>query len=118
MNQIFSLATPFITSCPTSNPKLPVAAFPALTTTGTVAAGQSIKLVYKNSGQGDRWLALLSGLTMHFSKIASDNTATLPAGLQGTVYAVVTNSGTAATDATTVAGPDILMFPFASQASN
>lgn len=47
----------------------------------------------------------------------SGGKATLPKGLQGTVYAVVSKDKTAS-DASTVAGPVILSFPFTSFDSN
>lgn len=118
LNQVFSLASPFITSCPASNPALPVTAFPTLAVSGTATPGKSVKLVFNNTGSGDKFLAVFTGLSTEFAKIGSDNTATLPKGLQGTAYAVVTNNGTSATDDTTVAGPTILSFPFNSAASN
>ena len=44
-----------------------------------------------------------------------DGKVTIPKGLDGTVYAVLTNDENTATDATTVAGPAILSFPFNSR---
>ncbi|KAF8583678.1 hypothetical protein K439DRAFT_1202039 [Ramaria rubella] len=119
-NQVFTLASPFITSCPSSNPDLGVQAFPALTVDPAAPVpGSNITLTFNSTGAGSDplYLAVLSGLTTKFAPI-SNNQATLPEGLQGFVYAVVTNNATDATDASTVAGPTILSFPFNSAASN
>ena len=43
--------------------------------------------------------------------------ATLPGGLQGTVFALVSKDQTA-DDASTIAGPVILRFPFTSSVAN
>lgn len=46
MDQVYTLASPFIVSCPPSNPKLPVKAFPAIAlgTTGPIYDGQTVTL--------------------------------------------------------------------------
>lgn len=48
INEVYSLASQFITSCPESNPALPVKAFPALTLdpkSGTVKTGSKVTLL-------------------------------------------------------------------------
>lgn len=120
-NQVFSLAAAFITSCPESNAALPFKAFPALTVDGTTTPGQKITLDFKDtdsSASGTRFLALFTGLSTLFAEIDGNNQATLPEGLQGVVYAVVSSNGTAVTDDSTIAGPAILSFPFLSSATN
>ncbi|KAH8111505.1 ferritin-like domain-containing protein [Phellopilus nigrolimitatus] len=120
-NQVYTLAASFITSCPSSNPTLPFTAFPALTVAenGTpVAPGKSAKVAYTDNGSGDRYLAFMSGLNTKYAKIDGNQQVTIPAGLQGTVYAVVTSSNQAVMDASTIAGPAILSFPFPASASN
>jgi hypothetical protein len=116
LNEVFSLAAPFITSCPSSNPTLPVKAFPALTIPATAAPGKKVTLTFdKGNSTGDLFVAFYTGLTQEFAPIASDNSVTIPQDLIGTVYAVVSTNGTMATDATTIAGPAILAFNFNSQ---
>ncbi|KAH8111503.1 ferritin-like domain-containing protein [Phellopilus nigrolimitatus] len=123
-NQVFTLAASFITSCPSANPALPFTAFPALTIVAAgggapAAPGKSAQVAFKDSGSGgDRYVAFMSGLSTTFAKIDGNKQVTIPAGLQGTVYAVVTSSGSNATDASTLAGPAILSFPFPASASN
>ncbi|KZS87906.1 hypothetical protein SISNIDRAFT_418906 [Sistotremastrum niveocremeum HHB9708] len=117
LDEVYSLASSFITGCPSSNPALPVKAFPALTVgPAAPAAGSSVTLTFDGAADG-QFLALMTGLTPKFVPISSGK-ATLPAGLQGTVYAVVSKNGTAVSDEDTVAGPAILSFPFDSYASN
>lgn len=108
----------FITGCPSSNPALPVKAFPALTvSTTSYKAGDTISVSFDNSMASgkDMYMALYSGLAIMYAPITgsgSSMTVKLPRGLMGTVYGVVTTNGTAVNDANTVAGPAILMFPF------
>ncbi|KAL1696050.1 ferritin-like domain-containing protein [Schizophyllum commune] len=111
-NEVYTLASGFIVSCPSSNPALPFKAFPALTL-GAGKPGQSVSVTYANGTEtdGDMYIAFFSGLDKTFQQV-TDGSVTIPEGLKGTVYAVATNNATAATDDTTVAGPAILAFPF------
>ncbi|KAH8111504.1 ferritin-like domain-containing protein [Phellopilus nigrolimitatus] len=117
-NQVFTLAASFITACPSSNPALPFTAFPALAVAADggapAAPGKSAQVAFEDSGSGDRYLAFMSGLDTTFAKIDGNKQVTIPEGLQGTVYAVVTSSNQAVTDASTIAGPAILSFPLTS----
>jgi len=111
-NQAFSLATGFIVSCPSTNPVLPISAFPALNITGTIATGETLTLGFAvPKGSGPLFLALLTGLTTEFAPIkvsATGGSVVLPDALQGTVYAMVTSSNATANDADTVAGVGVL----------
>ncbi|KAL1746484.1 ferritin-like domain-containing protein [Schizophyllum fasciatum] len=112
-NEVYSLASAFIVSCPDSNPTLPFKAFPMLTL-GTGKPGDSVSVTYANETESDgeeMYIAFFSGLDKTFQQV-SDGSVTIPEGLKGTVYAVATNNATAATDDTTVAGPAILSFPY------
>ncbi|KDQ20804.1 hypothetical protein BOTBODRAFT_183530 [Botryobasidium botryosum FD-172 SS1] len=117
LNDVYSLAAPFITSCPSTNPALPVKAFPALNVTGgagSINPGSTISVTFANAttaaGSGQLFLAFFSGLSTTFAPYdASKNTVTVPAGLAGTVYAVATSvSNGTVTDDNTLAGPIIL----------
>jgi hypothetical protein len=109
LDQVYSLAAQFITGCPSSNPTLPVKAFPALAVSANAAPGGEVTLTYKSSNQTES-LVVFTGLTQTPVPI-SNGKATLPKGLTGTVYVVVSTNGTAVTDDNTVAGPAILLFP-------
>lgn len=102
----------FITGCPSSNPTLPVKAFPGLTfTPASPKPGDTVSLTFdKGNNSGDLYLALFSGLSTTYAPI-KDGKAQLPSKLQGTVYAVVSNNGTMVSDDSTVAGPAIFIFP-------
>lgn len=118
-NAVYTLASSFIRSCPSSNPTLPFTAFPKLSASPASAQpGQQLTLNFNSTGSGTNYVAFLSGLNTTFVQIPSNKKVTIPEGLQGFVYAIVTNNGTSVSDASTVAGPIILSFPFNSFASN
>jgi len=109
-NQVTTLASAFIKSCPSSNPALPFKPFPALTTVPAApAAGASVTLTFTGESSG-LFLSLLTGLST-ISLPIQNNVVTLPSNLTGTVYAIVTKTDGDVTDAGTVAGPAILQFP-------
>lgn len=118
-NEAYSLASPFIKSCPSSNPTLPFTAFPKLTVNGKYTPGSQISLSFDNSKVNGQslFLALQTGLNTIFTPI-TNNKATLPQGLQGFVYATVSTNGQQLLDGSVIAGPAILNFPFLSSASN
>lgn len=115
-SQVFSLAAPFITSCPESNPKLPVKAFPALTASGangSYKSGQSLTLsVPPSVNASSLFVAFLTGTSVEYVPYTVNQSIQIPPGVNstGSIYAVVTISNTSATDETTVAGPAVLMF--------
>ena len=116
LNGVYSLAAPFIKSCPSSNPPLPVKAFPSLTFPAGSKPGQKVILTFdKGNSTSDLFVAFYTGLSQEFAPVAQDKSVTIPKDLIGTVYAVVSTNGTMATDATTVAGPAILTFNYNSQ---
>ncbi|KAG8710378.1 hypothetical protein FRC09_000161 [Ceratobasidium sp. 395] len=115
LNQVYSLAAAFITNCPSSNPPLPVKAFPALTVPTSYMAGDTISVSFDSSmAKGkNTYMAFFTGLTTKFVPIQNGK-VTVPKDLMGTVYAVVTTDSKSTNDDNTVAGPAILMFPFGS----
>lgn len=118
-NQVYSLASPFIVSCPATNPALPVKAFPTLTMTagGHVPQDftndyitfQSATTLLPNTAY---YLHFINGLTVTPVKayVAAGNlvSANIPAAVAGQVYVVLTGSSATPTDDTTLAGPAIL----------
>ncbi|KAI5831391.1 hypothetical protein K523DRAFT_270087 [Schizophyllum commune Tattone D] len=114
-NEVFSLAVPFIAACPDSNPTLPFTGFPALALgAGHPEATVAVSTPASLAKDKQYYVAFFSGLTKQFIAV-KDGKVTIPKGLDGTVYAVLTNDENTATDATTVAGPAILSFPFNSR---
>jgi len=109
-NQVTTLASAFIQSCPASNPTLPFQAFPSLTVSPAApSVGSTITLSFSGSTSG-QYLSILTGLDT-VSLAIENNQVTLPSNLTGTVYAIVTKSQGGVTDADTVAGPTIMQFP-------
>ena len=122
-NQVFTLAASFITSCSSSNAKLPFTAFPALTVADASGASSpcprdSVQLSYDSNSTDAAYLALFTGLGTLFAPIDGNKQTTLPTSLQGTVYAVVTTNDTAVSEDSTLTGPAILTFNFGPDTSN
>lgn len=114
INQVFTLAHGFIKSCPSTNVALPVKAFPALTLPATATPGSTVTVTYtaaSDQGSKQLFVAFITGTGPQYAPIKGGK-VTIPKGLIGTVYAVVTNDGSKVADETTVAGPTILMFSF------
>ncbi|SNX84125.1 related to stress response protein rds1p [Melanopsichium pennsylvanicum] len=123
--QVYSLAAPFIESCPES---LPLQAFPTLSLSGGAAngsfnPGQQVTVSYDSSNStssnststngGNTYLAIIQGVTgPQFvsldGSINGTSQVTLPSNLTGgQMYAVVTSSNNAVTDDNTLAGPAV-----------
>ncbi|KAJ7267383.1 ferritin-like domain-containing protein [Mycena rebaudengoi] len=119
LNQVFTMAAAFITSCPSTNPALPVKAFPTLTvTTPKIYPGKTISLEYTPAtpvATGTPLFgAFYTGLGVEYAPI-KDGAITIPEDLLGQVYLVVTTDSAAVNDANTLAGPAILLLEFDSQ---
>ncbi|KDQ19866.1 hypothetical protein BOTBODRAFT_51245 [Botryobasidium botryosum FD-172 SS1] len=117
LNEVFSLASPFIVSCPSSNAPLAATGLPSLTASAPSSTfycpGETVTLAFDcdNNSSSPLYVAFFSGLTTTFVPINDDKTVVLPSGLVGTVYAVVTSTGSGTvTDGNTVAGTVALNF--------
>ncbi|KAF9509167.1 hypothetical protein BS47DRAFT_1349549 [Hydnum rufescens UP504] len=120
LSQVYSLAASFITGCPKTNPSLPVKAFPQLTSAPPgVVPGKRITYAWPNPSANTTYYAVYySGLTIKTVQLSPDYSATLPDGLIGTFYTIVTTAGDGnVTDANTVAGPEITVINFGSNAT-
>ncbi|KAL1310618.1 hypothetical protein AAFC00_000890 [Neodothiora populina] len=118
-NEVYSLAAPFIVSCPESNPALPVKAFPALTVATGMPSVQGASITYKVSNAtlpaGQLYIAfpLVTGAVFEPVTRNADGTlmAQIPSGANGPageVFAILTSSNTTLGDDNTVAGPAVL----------
>ncbi|KAL8291320.1 hypothetical protein RQP46_002298 [Phenoliferia psychrophenolica] len=107
-NQVYSLASQFITSCPASNPALPVKAFPVLTlaTAGQLQPEMMIKLTYPD--QKDAFAIFLSQSGQDVAALPASGEVMIPAGLSGPVYVVVSSKNGTVSDDTTLAGPAVV----------
>ncbi|RPA91837.1 hypothetical protein L873DRAFT_1818744 [Choiromyces venosus 120613-1] len=125
-NQVFSLASQFITSCPPENPPLPFKAFPTLSLAKsyvggsghTIKTGTKISLApgikTKRDGLSVAFLTVTGPIFVdavfvdghldafgHFEVV-------VPAGVNGQSYAVLNNGREKVSDETIVAGPVIV----------
>ncbi|KAH8672634.1 ferritin-like domain-containing protein [Tricladium varicosporioides] len=115
LNAVYSIASVFITHCPTTNMALPVMAYPslALVSGSPSAPGALIDLLPKTTPIGSFYVTFVSGLDIVAVKPQSLKDgmvmAIVPPMLQGQSYAFLTadNSGNL-TDVNILAGPAII----------
>lgn len=121
IDEVYTLAAAFITSCPASNTKLPVKAFPTLTldpaTTMPVKAGSVVTLLTPDytlkaaSGEATIYAAFIAVTGPTFvvaTPVAGGFSVTIPKGFNGQSYVVLTGCNESVTDDTTAAGPAII----------
>ncbi|KAG5637044.1 hypothetical protein H0H81_005995 [Sphagnurus paluster] len=114
LNTVFTLAASFIESCPSTNPALPVKAFPALSFAKPApGAASAVSFTSTADASTPLYAVYFTGLSQISSPIKGGKT-TIPKGLQGVVYAVISTSDTNANDQNIIAGPAILDFPVGS----
>ena len=107
-NAIYTMASAFITSCPSTNAKLPFMAFPALTMVSTnPQPGQP--MVFSTTGDLSKakFCTFVSELSMYYSPF-SGNTCIIPSEItagQNYVFLTMTESSA---DSEVVAGPTII----------
>ncbi|KIY66361.1 hypothetical protein CYLTODRAFT_463573 [Cylindrobasidium torrendii FP15055 ss-10] len=110
LNEVYSLASSFITGCPSDNPALPVKAFPAVTVTPAApSAGDEVSVAFNGLADG-MTAVFLTGLAPEFANITNGK-VTIPANLNGTVYMVINKDGQqVVSDDNTAAGPAVFQF--------
>ncbi|KAG5635842.1 hypothetical protein H0H81_009960 [Sphagnurus paluster] len=116
LNTVYTLAASFITSCPSTNPALPVKAFPAVSFGDKPTPGSTATVTFTSTVEASTplYAVFFTGLSQIVSPIQNGK-AVIPSGLLGTVYAVVSTNDTIANDGNIIAGPAILDFPFNAQ---
>lgn len=120
-DQVYSLAAPFIVSCPSSNPTLPVKAFPAFTlaadTVSPVPQGTEVKFTVAKGTTvpAEVYVAfpLVTGPVFVKGSVSGQTvSAKIPSGgmtgPSGQSYAVLTSSNSSLTDDNTIAGPAVV----------
>ncbi|KAL7419887.1 hypothetical protein Q5752_005803 [Cryptotrichosporon argae] len=112
IDEVYSIAAAFITACPSTNPALPVKAFPAL----AIAADGTVTTTAPTNGT---YVQVLAGLASDVFPVVDGKVQGLPTP-QGISYAVLTTqaNNTLVSDDNIVAGPMIFNNPFLSQESN
>lgn len=119
-NEVYTVASPFIVSCPSSNGKLPVQAFPSLTmgsgSTSAVMTGSTVNLMagsgFNMSSMDDIFAAFITVTGPVWAPLKSDGnsmfTVTIPVGVAGQSYVVLTKGNSTASDDNILAGPAIV----------
>ncbi|ATY64302.1 Ferritin ribonucleotide reductase [Cordyceps militaris] len=120
-NEVYSLASAFITSCPDTNAKLPVKAFPAVAvaadTAQPIKSGDTIVLQtpgYLLQGASSdtkiyaAFIAVTGPVFADATPVDGGFQVTIPAGFAGQTYAVLTSCKDAVNDDTIAAGPAII----------
>ncbi|RMJ21558.1 hypothetical protein PHISP_07578 [Aspergillus sp. HF37] len=116
-DEVYTLAARFIVSCPDSNVKLPVMAFPslfAILDSETAMTGSNITLKAGESytGAEEVHAAFVTVTGPVWAKLEPMGngtfTAIVPKGIQGQSYVVLTKSDEQVTDDTILAGPAVL----------
>ena len=118
-NEVFSLASGFITGCPSDNPALPVKAFPALTldpSATDVKTGDIVTLLtpdYTLKGpEGTPIYAAFIAVTgptfVEAKPVDGGFSVEIPKGFAGQTYVVLTSCKDGVSDDTVAAGPAII----------
>ncbi|MCJ1464973.1 hypothetical protein MMC07_003588 [Pseudocyphellaria aurata] len=118
-NEVNTLASPFIVSCPPPSPKLPLKAFPKLVlgTTDNVYTGGTITLntpgytLKPRNGTATLHGAFITASGPIFvtaAQVEGGFTLKVPSGVAGQNYVVLTSCNKTVTDDTVVAGPAIV----------
>jgi Ferritin-like domain len=110
-DDVYSLAAPFIVSCPSSNTPLPVKAFPTLTASGPtpIVAGSTVTLAtkgYSLQGDGQLYAAFVTVTGPIFVPATATSggySVTIPNGVNGQSYVILTACKEAVSDDTTLA---------------
>lgn len=115
INAVYSIASAFITSCPSTNMALPVMAYPALAYNSGLptATGAMVDLEPKTMPAGDFFVTFVSGLNILPVKPSMTYNgmimAMVPEGVEGQSYVFLTSDGSGVVNDTTIlAGPAIL----------
>ncbi|KAI9744782.1 MAG: hypothetical protein M1818_001707 [Claussenomyces sp. TS43310] len=114
-NAVYSIASTFITSCPSSNAPLPVMAYPTLTLKSGLptAPGADVDLVPQSAPPSSYYVTFVSGLdiipVMPASFADGMIMAAVPMNISGQSYAFVTSDNSGVINDTTVLfGPAII----------
>ncbi|KAI0144725.1 Ferritin/ribonucleotide reductase [Pestalotiopsis sp. NC0098] len=117
LDEVYTLAAPFITSCPADNPTLPVKAFPSLSldpsTTTPIKAGDKVTLLTPGySVEGGPVYAAFIAVTgptfVEATAVDGGFSVEIPEGFAGQTYAVLTGCNETVSDDTVVAGPALI----------
>ena len=114
-NQVYSLASQFIVSCPSTNKLPPLTAYPILTpaqTSAPIIAGSTISILTNGytiqpvDGTSQLYAAFITVTGPIFTPVSVNRggySVTIPTGINGQSYLVFTSCSSAVTDDTTLA---------------
>jgi len=119
IDEVYTLAAQFIVSCPSTNVKLPVKAFPVLKlgTKGTIKSGDTITLntpnyILKPVQGGTQvygaFITILGPIFVDATAVSGGYSVQVPEGVNGQTYVVLTGCKDAVNDNTVAAGPAIV----------
>ncbi|KAK4099826.1 hypothetical protein N658DRAFT_474591 [Parathielavia hyrcaniae] len=119
LNEVYSLASAFIVSCPETNPPLPVKAFPALALDSgnmTVTTGSTVTLLTPNyvlqGAEGApvyaAFIAVTGPIFVEARPVDGGFSVEVPEGFAGQTYVVLTGCNEGVSDETVAAGPAII----------
>jgi len=117
LNKVFTLAAPFIVSCPARNGELPLIAFPALKLvgSGSVRTGGSILLETEGGevgfGECDyfaAWVGISGPVFVPVERVHGRFRVGVPKGFHGQSYVVITRKKGSIADEDVVAGPAVV----------
>ncbi|KAH8600217.1 ferritin-like domain-containing protein [Bisporella sp. PMI_857] len=114
LNPVFSIASQFIVSCPSTNEPLPLKVLPGLTLVSGLPTAQAAQVDLRpaNPPSGTVYATFVSGLTSVSVPVTASGdllSAIVPADIEGQSYVFLTSDDSGAvTDDNTVAGPAIL----------
>ena len=95
LDMVYTIASQFITSCPSSNAALPVKAFPALTI-ATGNPGDNVAFTFTDSHTAVNYAIFYNGLGTSVQALDANDMATIPEGLQGYTYVLISTASSAA----------------------
>lgn len=118
-NEVYTLASPFIVSCPPENPQLPLKSFPslALATEGKITTGSTITLAtpgYTLKPRNDRaklyaaFVSVTGPVFVDVTPVTDGFSVRVPTGVAGQSYIIFTKCNETVSDDTVVAGPAIV----------
>lgn len=120
LNEVYTLAAQFITSCPADNAALPVKAFPTLMASSDDAViktgstimlstpGYEVAAATKDVPIYGAFITVLGPVVAEATKVDGGYTVVVPEGINGQSYVVLTGCKDAVTDDTVAAGPAIV----------
>jgi len=110
---VYSLAAQFITSCPETNPALPVKKFPTLSISpaANFTTGTQLQLTFNDTANAGKevFAAFINGIgAPTFVSISANNSVAVPSGLEGQTYVLVSSVNGNIGDENVIAGPAVI----------